>query len=289
VAERDPISALLFPGQGVADELSRELVRAFKPDLLRRAVEALGDDPFENIRASTRYAQPAVYCAALAGYERLGRPRAAMLAGHSLGEIAALVAGGAIDEQDGLRIVVARGRLMADVAAQGEAGGMLALELPIADAWELARRHGLTVANENSPRQVVLSGAESGLVSAAGEARTRRLRAKRLRIAGPFHSGAMAPAVAPFRAVLADVGFREPSAMVYSGVTAAPFAADPRDELAAALVRPVRWVELLERLHAAGARRFIDVGPGRVLARLVQRTLEGVEIRPSAAAEVAHA
>ena len=109
--------AVLFPGQGVGDASSRELVADVRPDLLELATELVGADPFERMSEGTAYAQPAVYCASIAGYERLGRPRPDYFAGHSLGEVGALVAAGAIEDADGVRIVVARGRVMDEVAA----------------------------------------------------------------------------------------------------------------------------------------------------------------------------
>src|SRR5882724_10707235 len=151
-------AATLFPGQGVGDASSRELVADLRPDLLDLASELVGEDPFERMSAGTAYAQPAVYCASIAGYERLGRPAAEYFAGHSLGEIGALAAAGAIDDADGLRIVVARGRVMDDAARAGEAGGMLAVGSDRDSAEELAAEYGLTLANENSPQQFVLSG-----------------------------------------------------------------------------------------------------------------------------------
>src|SRR6188472_2389860 len=95
------VQAVLFPGQGVGDASSRELVAAVRPDLLDLASELVGKDPFEQMSEGTAYAQPAVFCASLAGYEQLGRPRADYFAGHSLGEIGALAAAGAIDDTDG--------------------------------------------------------------------------------------------------------------------------------------------------------------------------------------------
>src|SRR3954466_2100516 len=109
-------SAVLFPGQGVGDVSSRELVESVRPDLLELAAELVGDDPFERMGEGTAYAQPAVYCASIAGYEHLGRPDAEFFAGHSLGEVGALAAAGAIDDADGVRIVVARGRAMQEAA-----------------------------------------------------------------------------------------------------------------------------------------------------------------------------
>src|SRR5215208_6338161 len=102
-------SAILFPGQGVGDPSSRELVAEIRPDLLDLAAELVGEDPFERMAEGTACAQPAVYCASIAGFEQLGRPAAEYFAGHSLGEVGALAAAGAIDDADGLRIVTARG------------------------------------------------------------------------------------------------------------------------------------------------------------------------------------
>lgn len=279
--------AVLFPGQGVGDEGSRELVSELRPDLLALAEKLVGDDPFARLADGTRFAQPAVYCASLAGYERLGRPRADLLAGHSLGEVAALAVAGAISDVDGLRVVVERGRLMQEAAERGEPGGMLAVGVDRAEAHALAGRHGLVVANENSPRQFVLSGDERGLDSALADARDSGMRAKRLAVAGPFHSPAIEPAVAPFRAMLAETEIRSPRSTVISGVTVAPFGVDVRGNLAAALISPVRWVQVLERLRAEGAHRFVDVGPGRVLAGLVKRTLEGAATETVPPMEVA--
>jgi [acyl-carrier-protein] S-malonyltransferase len=88
----------------------------------------------------------------------------------------------------------------------------------------------------------------------------------------------MAPAVDKFRASLDTVEFRSAEVSVISGVTARPFGADPRAALADALVSPVRWVDVLRRLSADGARRFLDVGPGKVVAGLVRKTLDGADV-----------
>src|SRR5262249_43199759 len=101
----DAASATLFPGQGVGDTSSRELVAAFGPDSRRRAPGGVGEAPFGRMADAPQSAQPAVYCASISGYERLGRPPAEYFAGHSLGEIGALAAAGAIEDADGLRIV----------------------------------------------------------------------------------------------------------------------------------------------------------------------------------------
>ncbi len=267
---------LLFPGQGSQEPDMAETVARLRPDLLEMAAVAVGEDPFARVGEGTRFDQPAIYCAALAGLERAGRPKADLYAGHSLGEITALVAAGALSDSDGLRLVAERGRLMETTAAR-TGGAMLAIQAGREQAAPIAERHGLAVANDNAPAQVVLSGPLEGIEAAEAEAREDGMRVKRLPITGAFHSPLMADAVEPFLSFLAEIELRIPRAPVFSCVTAAPFD-DVRKRLAEALVKPVRWVEVLHALHAAGGRRFEETGPGRVLASLVRRTLEDVEI-----------
>ena len=278
--------AIVFPGQGAGEPGMAELVRDRRPDLAELASELVGEDPLERAAEGTAFAQPAIYCAALAGHDLLGRPRAALYAGHSLGELTALAAAGAVDDRDGLRAVAERGRLMEE-AGRRTPGGMVAVGGERDAALALAAEAGLELANENSPGQFVLSGPEAGLDRALEAARPRGLRAKRLPVAGAFHSAAMAPAVEPFRACLDSIGFRAGHSPVISCATATPFAVDPRDQLAAALTNPVRWADVVRALRAAGARRFLDVGPGRVLAGLIRRTIEGAEVETRSQAEEA--
>jgi [acyl-carrier-protein] S-malonyltransferase len=270
-------SAVLFPGQGVGDASSRELVAAVRPDLLELATELVGEDPFERMADGTAYAQPAVYCASIAGYEQLGRPAAECFAGHSLGEVGALAAAGAIDDADGVRIVVARGRVMADAAERGDPGGMLAVGSDREQAAALAAEHGLTLANENSPQQFVVSGPLPAIEAAEAAAKGSGIRAKKLAVAGAFHTEAMASGVEPFRVALGRIDFRDPETPVVSSTTAEPFGEDVRDALSASLTSPIRWTAVLATLRELGVTRYLDVGPGKVLAGLVRRTLEGVE------------
>jgi malonyl CoA-acyl carrier protein transacylase len=254
-----------------------------RPDLWDLALELLGVDPFEGLAESTRLAQPAIYCASLACWEQAGRPASAMIAGHSLGELAALVAGGALGDEEGLRVAIVRGRLMEE-AAGASPGGMMAVLGEGADVGQVGARFGLTVANDNAPGQVVLSGPVEGLSGARRELRAAGLKAIRLPVAGAFHSPAMARAAERFREALAAVSFREPRVPVYSSIAAQPFD-DPRAGLAAALTQPVRWRQTLKQMHDHGAREFVEIGPGDVLSGLVRRSLEGVEVRSLAIQE----
>ncbi len=277
---------LLFPGQGSQEPGMAETVAKLRPDLVERVTATVGEDPFARVADGTRFAQPAIFCAAIAGLERLGRPDADLYAGHSLGEITALVAADAVSEEDGLRIVAERGRLM-DQAARESPGGMLVVRAQRSEAEPLGERHDLVVANDNAPEQIVLSGPLAGIEAAEAEASETGLRAKKLPVAGAFHSPLLEHVVEPFQAVLAEIEVRKPRAPVYSCVTAAPFDEDPRDALAKAIVSPVRWVEVLHALHAAGGRRFVETGPGKALSGLVKRTLDDVEVTAPEPAEAA--
>lgn len=277
---RDPQStdAVLFPGQGSQTADMRRTVEVSWPDLLGLAADAAGTDPFERIEEGTRYAQPAIFCAALAGWRAI-RDEVDPLAmgGHSLGEIAALVAAGSLSVPDGVRLIAERGRLMQEAAEAAGDGGMVAvLGEPRSAVEEVARAHDLILANDNSPTQVVLSGRTVALEAAEDDLRERGLRAMPLAVSGAFHSPEMAPAADAFRTVLAEVEFGEPAMPVFSCVTARPFT-DPAEELARSLTDQVRWLEVMQGLQAMGATRFVETGPGKVLSRLARRTLEGIE------------
>jgi len=288
-----PLTALLFPGQGSQTAEMRDEVAAARPDLLALACEVVGDDPFERIEDGTRFAQPAIYCASIVGFERL---RAAGVsgtthAGHSLGEVAALVAAGALSAEDGLRLVAVRGRLMQESGEQAGDGSMLALlGKGAADhAAAIADGAGLTVANDNAPNQVVLSGAKAAFETAAEAARAHGLRAIPLPVTGAFHSPAMAAARPELEAALAQIDFRPPAVTVISSITTEAFD-DVRARLADALTMPVRWRETLLALRAQGVERFVETGPGRVLTGLVKRTVPDAEaLSPEQLAEAAHA
>jgi malonyl CoA-acyl carrier protein transacylase len=272
-------TALLFPGQGSQTPQMRDHVERVRPELLALALEVVGDDPFARVDDGTAWAQPAIFCASLAGWAALGRPAAEFYAGHSLGELGALVAAGAIGEADGLKLVALRGRLMQEAGERAGDGGMIALLGAEAAerAPELAAAHGLAVANDNSPQQVVLSGPRSALPEAEAGAEEIGLRAMILPVTGAFHSEMMSSAVEPFDAALAAVTIDDAAATaVISAVTAEPFI-DVRRQLVQALTSPVRWREVMLSLHARGTERFIEVGPGRVLTGLAKRTLRDVE------------
>src|SRR3954451_4569123 len=270
---RDSTVDVLFPGQGSQTSDMRKLVESERPDLM----SVVGPELFDRAGEGTRWAQPAIFCASLAGWSRLD-VSPDLMAGHSLGEISALVAAGALAEPDGLRLGSERGRLMQEAAEAAGEGGMLAALGDDRDAIdEIARRRReLTIANDNAPTQVVLSGPAADIDEAAAELEERGLSARRLPVQGAFHSPAMGRVVQPFRDLLEEVDVREPRVPVLSGFTADPFD-DVRERLAQAIAYPVRWLDVMRALAGRGARKFVEVGAGKGPTGLVGRSLEGVE------------
>ncbi|HEY3019114.1 MAG TPA: ACP S-malonyltransferase [Solirubrobacteraceae bacterium] len=259
--------AVLFPGQGSHAEGMETGLRG--TPALERGLELLGFDPFARLDEGTRFQQPALFLCSVAAWERERPEGVIAAAGHSLGEYAALVAAEALAFEDALNVVRVRGEAM----AAAPPGGMTALLGGDEEAVRaLAAELGLTVANDNAPGQLVLSGAIDALAEA--EARTDA-RARRLDVSGAFHSPLMASAADALHDALAAVEVRTPRFPVYSNGTAHPFF-DVRDELVANLLRPVRWRETVLALRETGAEDFVELGPGRVLTGLVKRTLRQV-------------
>lgn len=285
-------TAVLFPGQGSQTPDMRDSVAARRPDLIALAIEVVGDDPFERVDDGTRFAQPAIYCASVVAWERLAESglQADVVAGHSLGEVAALVAASVLSAEDGLRLVAIRGRLMQESGERAGDGSMLALLGTGAAerAAQVAEPHGLTVANDNAPNQVVLSGSRGAFEEATVTAKGLGLRAVPLPVTGAFHSPYMAEAVPEFTAALARIDFRPPAIAAVSSVTTQPFD-DVAARLADALTRPVRWRETVVALNDGGASRFVETGPGKVLTGLVRRTVTDVEAVTAEQLEAANA
>ena len=273
--------ALLFPGQGSHAEGMDEPYRGHP--LFERGLDLLGHDPFERLSEGTRYQQPALFLCSVAAWDqwRAGEDddadddagEAIAAAGHSLGEYAALVAAGALQFDDAVKLVDERADAMADAGEQ-RAGGMIAmLGGESRDVRALADRLGLVIANDNAPGQLVLSGATDAIAQAEEVARDETgARARRLDVSAAFHSPLMQPAAARLAEALAKVEVGIPSFPVYANGTAAPFT-DVRRELSENLLRAVRWRETMLALRAAGIERYVEHGPGAVLTGLVKRTL----------------
>jgi len=273
-------TAVLFPGQGSHSDGMEQPFR--QHPLLVRGIELLGFDPFDTLAEGTRSHQPALFLCSMAQWasreDHDCNPLAA--AGHSLGEYAALTAAGAIDFEDAVRLVAARATAMSH-AAELEPGGMVAmLKGERDDVYELATELGLSLANDNAPGQLVLSGRLGAIEQAVARAGDIGCRAVQLPVGGAFHSPLMAPAAEALAEALDATAVREPEFPVLSNGSARPFT-DIRAELAANLLKPVRWRETLYELESMGATDYVECGPGSVLKGLVKRTLRATERRPA--------
>jgi [acyl-carrier-protein] S-malonyltransferase len=174
-----------------------------------------------------------------------------------------------------MRLVLARASAMQRAEQNGEPGGLLAVMGPRERALELGERHGLTLAADNEPEQLVLSGPVVRLHAARAQARACGMKTVRLRVPAALHSSAMRPAVAPFGRALGAPTLNAPRMVVIANVTAAPFV-DVASELTRGVISCVRWRESVLALHAAGVRSYREMGAHGVLLGLVQRTLATV-------------
>lgn len=267
--------AILFPGQGCLTADAPAQARSLWPELVDRAAELIGADPFKSAHATTATAQPAIFVASMAAWRELdiAPDRVVGMAGHSLGEYSALAAAGALSVDDALRLTVLRGKAMARSARKHQSGTMVALlGGELGRATQLADRYEVAVANDNAPGQLVVSGDRVNLQALVAAARAEGFKTMELDVAGAFHSPHMRPAVLPLLRALEATHRFAPRVPVISGYTAKPFSDLPL-ELSRAVVAPVRWHEVMQELTTRGAKEFVDTGPGKVLARLVKRNV----------------
>lgn len=287
-------TAFVFPGQGSqmvgmgqdfaeAYPVARETFEQ-ADDILGFALSKLCFEGPEEELNDTINTQPALYVSGVAIHRVLENlyPDAvpAFVAGHSLGEFTALAAAGAVSFQDGLRLVRERGRLMkeAGIKSPGAMAALLGLDADmVRDLCARASQQTggvLVLANDNCPGQIVISGddvtLEQGL-TLAKEAGAKR--AVKLAVSIAAHSPLMGPASADFRKALAETAFQTPHMPVYGNVSAAPLTSVEaiRDELGNQLTSSVRWAESVTAMIAAGAQRFIELGPKDVLSGLLKR------------------
>ena len=290
-AEPEGQVAVLFPGQGSQRPgMLAELFVAF-PDLHRlarlggpevaamfppAAFDAAGIRAQKDELRDTRLAQPALGIAGLALYELLLRSglEADMFAGHSYGELVALTAAGALDPPVLLELSAARAEAIL-TAAGDDPGAMAAVAASPADI-EKHLADGVVIANQNAPGQTVLSGPSAALDATVTALRDARIATTPLPVACAFHSPIVAAAGEKFGTVLAKVPVSAPDRPVWTNRTATPYAFEPdavRAELAAQIGSPVRFTTEIERMYAAGARIFVEAGPGAVLGGLVGKIL----------------
>jgi len=288
--------AVVFPGQG---SQSVGMMNGFADSpvverTFREASAILGEDlwalaaqgPAEAL-ARTVVTQPLMLTAGVAcwrAWQERGGPMPAFFAGHSLGEYSALVAAGALRFEDALPLVRLRAEAMQEAVPEGT-GGIAAI-VGLADdriaqvCAEAAQGEVLEPANLNSPGQIVIAGHRAAVERGMAAAKAHGAKiARMLPMSAPSHCSLMRPAAERLRERLAGVPVAAPKVPVVQNADVAAF--DDPDRIRLALVeqlfRPVRWVETVRYLHAAGVTRIVECAPGKVLAGLVKRTVDGVE------------
>jgi len=275
--------AFLFPGQGRTAD--RPSVDTPLSETLFHLAESRGlalrqwmsDGDVERL-TSTDASQPALLIDSLCRHESLRSQGLlpAYVAGHSLGEYAALVAADVLSAEDAVRLIIERGRLMGGVQ-----GAMTAIvKLDIDTIAGLCQLHGpaVVIANHNAPGQVVVSGAADAVARVADAAANAGGRAIPLQVSGPFHSPLMLPAQEALLPFINETPFAAPSIPVVSGVSGEEIrTADRlRDLLQVQMTSSVRWVDVVHRLEEAGVTHAIEVGAGRVLSNLGKRITERI-------------
>lgn len=322
--------AVIFPGQGAAEPGAGEdwqshpswgLIEQAEDVLARPLAHLLLEADADEL-ATTRSSQLAVLLTSLMAWDAFStylrveqehqgqqqeqRPREAAgsrvspplrpsaFAGHSLGQITALIASGAVDRSDGLRLAAERADL-SQRSADANPGRMAALVgATLQTAEEACEGAEAWVANDNAPGQVVIAGTPAGLEQASERARSLGVkRVRQLAVGHAFHTPLLADAAQGFRPVLDRTTFDEPAAPIVANTDARCHTVPGcwPDQLSRHLVEPVRWRECQQAMATLGIDTFVEIGPGRVLAGLARRTVQHVRVlnvaTPTSAAEVA--
>jgi [acyl-carrier-protein] S-malonyltransferase len=287
--------AFVFPGQG---SQSLGMMTAYGDSPVVRATfdeasQSLGRDLWQLVAegpaealSQTVNTQPLMLTAGIAVWrlwQDKGGPQPAMLAGHSLGEYSALVAAGVLELKDAVPLVELRAKAMQDAVPAGEGGMAAILGMDAAMVKticaESAQGQAVQAVNFNSPEQTVIAGHASAVQRAADACKAGGAkRAVMLPVSAPFHSSLMQPAAERLQTALAGMNFKAPKISVLNNVDV--MALTEPDAIKAALVRqaaaPVRWVEIMRAMQAAGMTHVFECGPGKVLAGLTKRCADGL-------------
>ncbi len=287
------MTAYVFPGQGaqfvgMGKDLYDNVSRA--KEMFEQANEILGfritDLMFAGTDADlkqTKVTQPAIFLHSVILAQSLPSFKPDMTAGHSLGEFSALVAAGAMNFEDGLRLVAARAMAM-QKACEKEPSTMAAvLGLEDSKVEEIcAAVNGVVVAaNYNCPGQLVISGAVKAVEEACEQLKAAGAkRALVLPVGGAFHSPLMEPARVELEAAIRATTLKSPLCPVYQNVDAKPYT-DPetiKQNLIAQLTAPVRWTQTVQNMVADGLTQVVELGPGNVLQGLVKKIASNVSV-----------
>jgi [acyl-carrier-protein] S-malonyltransferase len=290
-------TAFVFPGQGsqyagmgkdVAEKypVARRVFDEIDEHLGFSISRLCFDGPDEELKL-TQNTQPAILAVSSAIHavlEDLGIARRDLVAGHSLGEYSALVSVGGLTPAEAAKIVHFRGKFMQEAVPVGT-GGMAALLGPTVEEAqaicdEAAQGEVVSVANINSPGQVVIAGTAAAIDRAIAVAKTQGKKAIKLEVSAPFHCALMKPAEERLKPLLDEAPFKDLWVSLVSNVDASPIGTPTavRNALIRQVVSPVRWVESVQKMIAMGVRRFVEVGPKNVLTGMIKRIDKTVEL-----------
>lgn len=285
--------AFVFPGQGSQyPGMGKEIFSSPSGlELMERANSVLGFDlkgiileGSEEELAKTEIAQPAIFLLSMALLEEIkknGFFEPHFLAGHSLGEFSACACGGVFSFEEGLKIVHMRGKFMQEAVPEGKGAMCAVIGLESEKIVELlkGKDYGgvVEVANFNSPEQTVISGEKEAVMKAVDE--FQKIGAKKcifLKVSAPFHCSLMVPARDKLRDLLEIVEFHNSAIPIVSNVIASPVEEGYviKNLLIRQVVEPVRWVDVVKCLFKNGVKKFVEIGPGRVLSGLIKRILK---------------
>ena len=288
------MKAFVFPGQGAQfvgmgkdlydnNEEARARFEKANEILGFRITDLMFEGTPEDLR-QTKVTQPAIFLHSVILAKALGDEfKPDMVAGHSLGEFSALVAAGALNFEDGLRLVSARAQAMQKACEINPSTMAAIIALPDEKVEEVcAGIEGVVVcANYNCPGQLVISGEEAAIDKACEVLKAAGAkRAMKLPVGGGFHSPCMEPARAELAEAIERTNFTTPSCPVYQNVDALPHTdpAEIKGLLISQLTAPVRWTQTVKNMVADGATEFVELGPGKVLQGLVSKISRDVTV-----------
>ena len=292
--------SVIFPGQGSQSVgMAKNLYNNYRfiKELFDKADEILGfslskiilEGPKEELD-QTENTQPAIFLVSYSIFEMIKREteldlrKVKYFAGHSLGEYTALTASGSLDFDQTIRLLKIRGNAMQSAVPKGEGGMLVVLGTEIKNISDLLqeneKKYECFIANDNSNGQIVLSGRNKDLDLLAEDLKKKTIRNIKLPVSAPFHCKLMSSATEIMRKEILNTEFKNPNNIIISNVTGKEVnnSSQIKDLLIEQIESPVRWRESIIYMINKEVRKFIEIGPGKVLSGLIKRIDKSVNL-----------